>query len=653
MKKINKIKLSIIIVNYNVKFFLEQCLKSVQIAIKNINCEIIVVDNNSVDKSNEMIEKLFPWVILIKNDINLGYSKANNQGIKISNGEYILLLNPDTLINHDTLTKSLSFISKIKNSGGLGVKMIDGNGSYLKESKRSLPTPLIAFYKIFGLSRLFPKSKIFGKYHMSYLDIDKVNEVEILCGAFMMIRRKALEKIGLLDEIFFMYGEDIDLSYRLHKNGFKNFYYPKTSIIHYKGESTKKTSLNYVYVFYNAMKLFSKKHFSNKKNSLMIIMINFAIYFRAMLSIISRFYKKIYLKIFDYTFFLILIFSLINFWESNLRYVSGGAYPNLFINTMVPLYGIICIISHIFSNSYKQKIKYSSIFFGCFYSIILLLIFYSLLSENYRFSRFITLMSGIIFSVILVLNRIIMKKLKINNFSWYNEKKNILILGSIKECKRVDSILINYNIKTDIVKYISNEFSNDEKYIGAVNKISEACEIYKIDEVIFCSKDISSSKIIEIMIRIKNYNIEFKIAPNHSEYIIGSNTIISQNEIYNFDYNNINLFKNKFQKKIFDIIFSLFLLIFYPIIIKFSNCEEIKIKKIISILTGKKTWVSYNKSVEVKNLPFLKDGIFSSSSHLNNCSDINLMKRLNNIYAKDYSIMNDFYIILKNIFKFK
>ncbi|MCD4730876.1 MAG: glycosyltransferase family 2 protein, partial [Bacteroidales bacterium] len=208
-------KLSIVIVNYNVKYFLEQCLHSVRKAITSIDAEVFVVDNNSVDGSVEMLNQKFPDVKLIANKENAGFSKANNQAINKSSGEYVLLLNPDTVVEDDTFVKITQFMDAHPDAGGLGVKMVDGKGNFLPESKRGLPTPSVAFYKVFGFSKILPRSKIFGKYHLGYLDKDMIHEVDILSGAFMLLRKSVLDKTGLLDETFFMYGEDIDLSYRI------------------------------------------------------------------------------------------------------------------------------------------------------------------------------------------------------------------------------------------------------------------------------------------------------------------------------------------------------------------------------------------------------------------------------------------------------
>ncbi|MDE7338265.1 MAG: glycosyltransferase family 2 protein, partial [Bacteroidales bacterium] len=292
--------LSIVIVNYNVKSFLAQCLRSVQQS-EGVACgvdyEVFVVDNHSVDGSVEMIREKFPWVRLIANQENTGFAKANNQAVRQSVAKYVLLLNPDTLIENDTLQKCLAFMESHPDAGGLGVKMLDGQGRYLKESKRGIPTPSTAFYKMTGLCKFFPRSKRFASYYMGHLSPDEIHSVEILSGAFMLLRRETLDKVGLLDETFFMYGEDIDLSYRILQGGYRNYYFPHTHIIHYKGESTRKGSLNYVLVFYKAMEIFVEKHFSKGRYKLYLQIIRIAIWLRAALSMLSIALQNIFLPI--------------------------------------------------------------------------------------------------------------------------------------------------------------------------------------------------------------------------------------------------------------------------------------------------------------------------------------------------------------------
>ncbi|MDD2436087.1 MAG: glycosyltransferase family 2 protein [Massilibacteroides sp.] len=253
-------KVSIVIVNYNVCFLLEQCLLSVQAATNGIDAEIIVVDNHSTDHSMDYLQPKFPEVRFIENPDNPGFAKANNQAIKESRGEYILILNPDTVIGEESIRTLCFFMDEQERVGAVGVKMLDGHGLFLPESKRSFPTPWVSFCKLFGLSRLFPNSRQFSRYYLPYLNPDKQHKVDVLAGAFMFIRRPALDKAGLFDESFFMYGEDIDLSYRLTLAGYVNYYLPER-ILHYKGESTKHKDFKYIKAFYNAMLIFYKKYY--------------------------------------------------------------------------------------------------------------------------------------------------------------------------------------------------------------------------------------------------------------------------------------------------------------------------------------------------------------------------------------------------------
>jgi GT2 family glycosyltransferase len=265
---------SVIIVSYNVSQLLNVCVRSVLRASDKLNTEIIVVDNNSSDSSVEMLRKDFPPVNVIANTVNKGFAAACNQGIDVASGKYILLLNPDTVIGEDSLEKTFGYMEAHPGSGALGVRMINGSGRFLPESKRSYPSPMAAFMRLSGLSFLFPRSPLFNKYYLGGLDEHKVASVEILSGAFMLIRKDALEKAGLPDESYFMYGEDIDLSYRILKAGYNNCYFPEITILHYKGESTGKGNPKYLFYFYRAMLIFLRKH---RKSSLPVDLILLAL----------------------------------------------------------------------------------------------------------------------------------------------------------------------------------------------------------------------------------------------------------------------------------------------------------------------------------------------------------------------------------------
>ncbi len=280
-------QLSIIIVNYNVKYFLEQCLYSVQAAIRSVQAEVIVVDNNSTDDSLAYLQPLFPWVKWMANNQNTGFGVANNQALVHAKGEYILFLNPDTLLPEDCLDNCLSFMQTHSQAGALGIKMLDGSGQFLPESKRGFPSPLTSFFKLTGLAVRFPRSKTFARYHLGQLSKDESNPVDVLAGAFMLVRHSVLQQIGAFDKRFFMYGEDIDLSYRIQQAGWQNWYFAESSIIHFKGESTKKGSLNYVRMFYQAMNLFVRKHYSGSSALLYRWLIQAAIGARAGITVVA------------------------------------------------------------------------------------------------------------------------------------------------------------------------------------------------------------------------------------------------------------------------------------------------------------------------------------------------------------------------------
>jgi GT2 family glycosyltransferase len=265
----------------------------VQKAMQNISGEIIVVDNNSTDGSQTFFEEKFKNVNFIFNKQNEGFSKANNRALKIASGKYILFLNPDTIVAEDCFEKCISFVSSKNDNCALGIKMLDGAGNFLKESKRAFPSPMTSLYKLSGLARLFPQSPIFAKYYLGNLDENENHQVDVLAGAFMLIPKRILDIVGDFDEDFFMYGEDIDLSFRIREAGFVNIYFAQRSIIHFKGESTKKASLEYVKIFYKAMRIFVHKHYGNAKAGLFISLIDIAIFFRGALSAIAAFLKKI------------------------------------------------------------------------------------------------------------------------------------------------------------------------------------------------------------------------------------------------------------------------------------------------------------------------------------------------------------------------
>ena len=646
-------KLSIIIVNYNVKHFLEQCLNSVRIAAKHVDCEVWMVDNNSVDHSVEMTRKKFPEVKVIANKDNTGFSVANNQAIKKSNGEYVLLLNPDTVVEEYTFKKIVDFMDAHPDAGGLGVKMVDGNGNFLPESKRGLPTPAVAFYKIFGLASIFPRSKTFGRYHLGYLNKDKTHAVDILSGAFMMMRKKTLDEVGLLDETFFMYGEDIDLSYRIIKGGYKNYYFPDTRIIHYKGESTKKSSVNYVYTFYNAMVIFARKHFSLKYARLFSLLIHLAIYLRASISIAKRFINKILPPLADALILYIGFYFIKSYWEQTWLLPNGGEYPLLYMLYIVPVYISILLGGVLLSGGYDKPFQISKLIKGLFIGIISILVMYALLPENYRYSRAIIIAGTFWGFISLSSLRYLMQLIGLSAYKNPSSKKNrIVVIGSAFEAQRVASLIRNTSDKPGFIGIVSitDDDKHQEGVIGTIDQLKEIISVYSIANIVFCAKDLSAQDIIDQMVYFQNKGVGYKIAPEESLTIIGSNSINTTNDLFMLEVDGIHKSQNKRNKRILDFLLSIFLFITLPINIWFVNKKASYFSNIFLVLFSQKTWVGYYLDKKEKEiiLPNIKKGVLHPGDAFGNKKLSNdTLQRLNILYSRDYKITSDIEIVRK------
>lgn len=636
-------QVAVIIVNYNVAFFLEQCLNAVQKAMSLMPAEVWVVDNNSVDGSVAMVREKFPWVKLIDNKDNKGFSSANNQAMRLSSCPYQLLLNPDTVIEEDTLKKVIEYMNAHPKVGGLGVRMVDGKGVFLPESKRGLPTPAVAFYKIFGISRLFPKSKIFGKYSLSYLSEFETNEVEILSGAFMLMRKEALDKVGLLDEAFFMYGEDIDLSYRITQGGYTNVYFPETRIIHYKGESTKKSSVNYVFVFYRAMIIFARKHFSQKNAKLFSFLIHCAIYFRAGLAITSRLIKRITLPVIDISVVLLGLFVLTNYWQHlNIR------FPAYVVNLMIPVYVVVWFVSVLLKGGYDSPVQLKKYVSGTLIGTALILMLYGLLPKEWQFSRLFILVGTswiIVYFLLtrLTLHALIGKKFKING----HIHSKFAVVGSHDEFVRVSEILKQTQAKTELILQVAANNQPVHGAIGTIEQLEQIVTIHGIDEIIFCAKDVTAQAIIAWMTQIQLQTIDFKIAQPDSFFLIGSNSIERAGDLYILNINAISQPTKQRQKRLLDCIVGSFALISFPIICWLFGSKKGLFQNSVALLLGRKTLVSYRNNNNTRNLPQLKTGILSPYEHIQE-TDMQVITKLELLYAREYQLLSDVRILLRS-----
>jgi len=636
------VKLAVIIVNYNVKYFLKQCLESVYNSTSLENIEVYVVDNDSKDGSVEMVVESFPKVKLIANKKNVGFSTANNQAIKETNADYVVLLNPDTLVQSDSFEKVIKFMDEHPDAGGLGVTMIDGNGKFLPESKRGLPTPEVAFFKIFGFSKIFPKSKKFGKYHLGYLDKNETHKIEVLSGAFMAMRMETLDKVGLLDEDFFMYGEDIDLSYRITQGGYENYYYPGTTIIHYKGESTKKSSVNYVYVFYKAMAIFAKKHFESNKASLFSKLINIAIFFSASLAIIKRFFSLFFLPIIDFC----AVFFGLHVVKTIYQDDHGLFHQPQLINISFAIYSLLILIAVFFAGGYDRPIKLQKVVKGVFIGSLLTSLVYMFVANNYYFSIGSALLGIVIIMIGLTGIRWILHFFKIKKYRINFFRKRIVIIGDQKESDKVNNLVEHTQLYSSIVGTVSPFHTNNEEYLGDLTQLKSLKEKHRINEAIFCAENVNYDAVIQTLIDFQDTDIQFKLAHTNDMFVLGSTDMNTSGELHTIKVLGIESSENKRSKRLIDISFSLKCFVFSPVLILFQKNKMNFLANSWSVLKGKKSWVGYTSNDCINDLPKIKKGVFSMTDLVDSCTNEH---RLNTIYAKDYSLWRDIAIIKKNL----
>lgn len=647
-----KIVLSVIIVSYKVPYFLEQTLLSALQAAKCLPTQIIVVDNNSRDNTPELVHEKFPQVELIVNTENTGFATANNQGIERANGDFILFLNPDTVVQEDTFEKIVQFMQADPNIGGLGVHMIDGTGAFLPESKRGFPSPLVAFYKTFGLSKIFPSSPHFNQYHLGHLDEHANHQVEVLSGAFMAMPRQVLEKVGYWDEAFFMYGEDIDLSYRIVKAGYKNYYLADTTIIHYKGESTKKGSLNYVKTFYEAMIIFARKHFQGSKANVFVWMLQGAIYFRAFLTLLSNASKRGSLLLGDLMFIYGGLFVIKNSW-AQLRFQDPSYYDNnqmlLYFN--LPIYVFLWVVGIYLRGGYDHNARTQHLITGTLLGTVVISILYAFFPQDLRSSRMLILLGSLWTIGATYLTRSLLSLAKYNTIFWsQSRKRQVALVGSATEAQRVLSLLyqaqVVFNYRGRVRPSTTVIADNQEDVLGELQELSKLVELYDINEVIFCGADVSYATIIQQMLANKT-GLRYKIVPAQSDYIIGSDSKNSASDWYtvHMNYPIANSMQRR-NKRLLDLLYSSLFLLAAPILLFLLERKRGLLPNIWAVLRGQKTWVGYVPEPELQELPPLAPAVLTPADGLSEKVTLATTKhRLNCFYAKDYESNSDWQII--------
>ncbi|GAB5556524.1 MAG: glycosyltransferase [Schleiferiaceae bacterium] len=623
-------ELSIIIVNYNVVHFLDQCLQSVYAATQNMDVEIFVVDNVSSDGSQEFVKEHHKGVTFIENSENVGFSKANNQAMHEATGKYILLLNPDTVVGEKTLERSVAFMDSHPDAGGLGIRMIDGTGTFLPESKRGLPTPWVSFYKIFGLSKFFPKSKVFGQYHLGHLSDRENQEVDVLAGAYMLMRKEALDKVGLLDETFFMYGEDIDLAYRIQLGGYKNYYLAEDEIIHYKGESTKKGSMNYVFIFYQAMIIFASKHFSKRYASAFSGLIRLGIWVRGGMAIVSRIFKRLGFPIVDAAAIYAGLRYITYYWEHNHRFVEGGEYPEMYKTYVLPAYVLLWLVSIAIAGGYRPPIKGQKIVGGLFLGTAILLTTYALSPDDYRFSRAIILLGAAwAFTSILAL-RFIASTIPSVSVGWISGGQRRLAIYSPKE--EYEQWLQHAKQHGDPID--ATVWVGPGSDWGKVDDLRQNARALDITEMVFSVSSMAYAEIISSIDDLSDLNCKFYIAHPERNWLIGSQSIHTQSKALGRTEWALSKTENRRAKRWFDIIIAGLFIVLTPFTLLIPKTRKHWAQS-FAVLVGQKTWVGYENQ---EDLPSCKPFVIDISAEAQTPAEKIMAKKW---YAQTYSVNLD------------
>lgn len=514
------VDVSVVIVNYNVRDFLVQAIRSVQQASRSLDTEIWVVDNNSIDDSVAVLEADFPDVHLIANRENVGFGSANNQAIRQAKGRFILILNPDTIVQEDTLERMVAFMEAHGDCGALGCQILNPDGSFAPESRRAFPTPEIAFWRMTGLGRLFPRSRRFGGYNMTYLPEDEAAEVDALSGSCMFVRREALlgeRGAGLFDEDFFMYGEDLDLCFRIQRAGWTIWYTPDTRIIHYKGESTKKGEIRYVRLFYGAMLLFIEKHLDRKHSTVLASLLRLGIWSRAALTLVGNTVRRIVPPMADTA--LVYGATALMAW---VRYQqTGTTFAALFLATVAPAFAGATVASIGMAGGYRRSRHFpvGPVLLGLTFGFLVVSAM-SLFFQQVAFSRFALLTSLAVSMLLLVGWRMAVGRK-------HRSGRRALLVGGAVEAERLHRLMAAHpRPGFRLAGFVQDDDTAAEPgsrlpRLGRPSALRDLVRLQGFDDIVFSARDVSNQDIIQHMQSLQDLGVGFRILSQGGDHLIG------------------------------------------------------------------------------------------------------------------------------------
>ena len=609
-------KVSIIIVSYNVRSYVSHAIDSILKSDYN-NFEIIVVDNNSYDGTCDHLKKKYKTINVISNDTNRGFGKAVNQGAKHADGEYLFVLNPDTIIEEDTISKLVKFIAMNKNIGMVGPKILNADGSLQLSCKRSFPTLKVALPKILGLNKIFPNSKWMGKYNLTYLDPSKNHTVDAISGSCMMISSSVFRKIGGFDEKFFMFGEDIDICLRIWKANFEVHYFSGTKIVHYKGESVKTAPYDSRQAFYDSMDIFVDKHYSSTLSLVTRVFISFGIRLNKLLASFNE-KKSLFLSLLMDLIIISGSFSLaVYFRFSNFDPIfdSHGLVPIVYVALWLSVYSYLQLYS-------RYILSYSRALIGTVFGFLLAVLF-TYFFKQFAYSRLVIINASTLIALLLPGWRIFTHYLISRGyFRSVNHSKSLLfarkaiVLGSDSEGVRIaESILNRFDSGLDLIGYIDKNYPKESNslpipFLGKLNETRQLIHTHVINEIIFSSTSFSNKEILDFMDETRDLRLIYRMVPSEQDILLGKSNVedIGGISFINIEHNFYQKF-HKFAKRIFDIIISiLFLIILSPIIlsyITFGRLVKIQFWGEAGVIINARIFKTNNKLI--RDIPLLFD----------------------------------------------
>ncbi len=643
----SSIDISVVIVNYNVREFLHECLSSLSRPHTNLQLEVIVVDNNSHDNSIGTLQPLFPDVRFLGLDSNLGFGRANNVGIEAARGRYILLLNPDTIVQEDTLESMIRYMDEHPHVGISGCKVLNADGSFQMQCRRGFPSPWTSFCKLFGLQALFPKSPLFARYNQTFRSEDETYMVDAVIGAFMFCRADALRAIGGFDPDFFMYGEDLDLCFRMKQSGFETAYVPITTIVHYKGESTRRSSINELRVFYQAMEIFAHKHYGHSK--LFLLFLKAGIRLRSLVAYVMR-HKRSLLVLFIDVLSVIATFVLaVKLRRGAYLALPNYAFPTVFIVLPLVVAGCMILVGEYFE--YRPTIRRAAVGLLASFFVLSSLTYYW---NEYAFSRGVLLMTIGFSFVALSITRACLSLLE--RLSGGGKRRRVLLVGTRDHVMTAMNALRHEHAPhIEFVGAVQEDetdgIDENRSIIGHVDYLTRTVENQEVDDVIVVGNELSYTMLMQSMQALSGRGVRFHIAgePKHVVALGIAETISSQSGLV--DRYRILSFRVRAFRRVFDIVGSILaLLILSPLRILARSKRRTWWSDWWNVLRGRMSIVGlYPPTGDLASVA--KPG-FTGLAHVSHPEELSpqTLQELNEYYVQNYRPSLDLDIIIKSLF---